>query len=288
MTFDWKAPARLGVVETRRNEQLKLKYRYDVQVAAHDSKPDHIVITTSNPALIELDGQQINLSVLPSTSRNQIRGVMAGMYARPGLVINSLGEITGFTHVEDSIRQIFEYSDFADEQAKQEAIEFSLQDPAINQIVKNSAIEMWSCWVANWLDFGVELNSQSTIAITPEIAGETGMLPGVQTLSNLGFYEGDDSNIHLKLTYKSGGPQLVRKLVEEIKEEIGTDTGLEGADKVATGSSTTVGEVKINPASMKPVWARCRDQLVIESTDQSVIKSRNDESDAEYVIQWLN
>ncbi len=63
---------------------------------------------------------------------------------------------------------------------------------------------------------------------------------------------------------------------------------LEGADKVATGSSTTVGEVKINPASMKPVWARCRDQLVIESTDQSVIKSRNDESDAEYVIQWLN
>lgn len=288
LPFAWQAPARLNVIETLVIDGRTIKVRYDINVAAHDTFANHVVLSFANASPIEIDNQQVNLSSYPTDIRNKTRLILSDYYSRPSLIVNPAGEVVQVIDIEKSVRALVDLSYPDDVPAQLKAYQAAVRNSALLAKVETSAYNVHGCLIRPWVNFATPENQSTESPIDMVLVDGGRPVPALRTLTNYGRVAGESSQLHLKSDTQAGGTELADMMLDLTFQLEGRSEARPSLEGVATASRSRVSEVKLDARTLQPVWARCDTHFLIESSDDDLLRSTDNRRSAEYRIEWLD
>ncbi|MFK8032329.1 MAG: hypothetical protein AB8G18_19035 [Gammaproteobacteria bacterium] len=287
ITFAWDAPARLNVRETTQLKGKAIKLKYDLMVEPYDELKDHLFVSFTNVTPIEFEGEQVLVSTYPAGVRANMKLIMADYYTRPDFIVSPDGQVVGFPNVDDSLRTFEAISQAVSEEMRSRLYGQSLSTEALRDQMKSSSDAVWTCLVGAWLDFKAQSNESVEQTVSLFVVEGADPVPGTYLQTHRGLAENSSLFVELERTTFSTGNKLVRLMQELVQARMGNSGELPDIEGVATAVDRRTDKVRLNPANMKPQWARCEAEFTIDSKDESVLPSTSTINIREFDIQWL-
>lgn len=201
----------------------------------------------------------------------------------PVFLVGKDGRLSGIEGVGKMLQSVEEMKN----RGNQETSSKLAESPQTDALLKAILGEYWTCWVEAWIDFPVSNGSPVTEPFEDELFPGQPKLKGTRTSVHVGVIAGSPRVHHLKTEITVSDPRLTMVVLEMLKKIDKTNgkTSETNAEDVPELQSTTTLEVKIDPATLRPTWAK-REKWIRPLKPDSRSRGNERKETHEYFFSW--
>jgi len=280
--FVWPSPQAIKVSESaiKNGNTAELTYEIDFKSAGKANYQ----VNLRNLAFIKINGFKVTPEI-----QQKMQSVINAFNSTPTFVINDAGrliDIEGVDRLVDATGKMLEANRKGS--GGPDVTETLKTSPAKALLVQ-ALSQYWTCWVEAWIDF--DLSPGGVLEEAFEESLPQGLsdkkFKGIRKWKHLGRIPGQPNLVHLRLETTVRDESLTKAIVESIRKIDQTnhkppDPELETVLVMLADSSM---EVKIDLATLRPVWAKRTKHIHANTNDPKFAKAERNESH-EYTFTW--
>lgn len=278
-TFDWPAPAKIGISETaiKNGNHAEMTYALDVK-----KRDDGKLIIR----MVDFQFDSFNHQPITPEFERALRPVIDSFGTLPSFVVNEEGHLVDIVGIDALIDGTGKYLDSVREDGKGKEVADQMKDPAVKKMLMRALSEYWNGWVEAWIGFGPKPGETVEEPFREGLVPNQPEIEGVRTYRHLGTDPDNPSLIHLKIDSHIGDPTAGKAIGGLLSRFDQKNKGKSDIDLENMPSITVDGEfeVKIDPTTYRPAWAKRSKNIQVSGPTEEESGSRVESH--EYTFHW--
>ncbi|MBI1311621.1 hypothetical protein GC176_10030 [bacterium] len=237
--------------------------------------------------LIDLDIVAFNAKPLTAETKNNLQPDIDAFNAMPSFVVNSSGQMSDVLGLDGLIDAAGKTTERGRSDGASRNFAEALHNDRFREFFTRALSAYWTCWVEGWIDFPA--NPGDSVSVDFEEPMMPGVAPvnGRRTYQNLGAVPESPGLLHLRNETIIQDPSFTKAIVEMIRglDEANRRFPDPELDTIPEMFGQTVIESKIDPTTLRPVWAKRTKIMRVDSDDPQYAPLNRFESH-EYTFHW--
>ena len=274
--FQWNDPLQLRVTEIalKNGARAEMSYVLDFRSNEHDA---------FRVKMTALEFISINGSNVTEEMRQQLRPSIESFEKMPAFIVDQQGQLIDIVGIKTALAAVGEMTGKSENDQRA-----ALQSEEAQALLKAALSAYWGCWVASWIGFPAQPDEVWVEDFDEQILpGTNQTIKGFRKYSHLGKVSDENELVHLRIDSTMEDPsmtQAVKEMLTNMDISAGREPDPE-LDSIPNMIGDSMIEVKIDPSTLRPVWAK-RSKTIRMDSDLPKYESLRRHEEHEYTFHW--
>ncbi len=237
--------------------------------------------------LVDCDFVTINGAPLSDELKQGLKPVMDAFNAMPSFVVNSSGHLVDIRGLDAAIDATGKMIEGIRKDGSGKEMTKAFKTDQATELLAILLAEYWTCWVEGWIDFPAPYGQTVSEEFEEQMIQGTTPVKGTRKYHHLGEVSGAPNLLHLRIETFIEDPTLTKAVKEMLTnfDKANQKPSDPELDSILTVIAHSIIETKIDPTTLRPVWAKRSKVIRADSAAPEFEKMERVESH-EYTFHW--